>query len=347
MQLKDDDPLRNEINEIVDAAGRAKDLVRQILSFTRRTEQELVPVKVQLIAKEAMKFLRASIPATIEFRTEIDSDCRAVLADPTKIHQIIMNLCTNAYHAMHEKGGVLSLLLRETEIGPEDSKTHFQLTPGNYLKLEVSDTGSGMTREVQDKIFEPYFTTKEKGKGTGLGLSLVQAIVQNLKGHIAVYSEPSSGTTFRVYLPVIETNGRAAGTSPVSGKTVGGNEHLLVVDDEEAIVGVERQMLEQLGYHVTATTDSREALRLFKENPDAFDLIISDMTMPEMTGTELIENIRSVRPGLPAILCTGYSEIMNAEKARGIGIEEFLTKPVTVNDFSAAVRNALDRKKTE
>ncbi|MGE4490756.1 MAG: ATP-binding protein, partial [Kiritimatiellales bacterium] len=305
MQMEDDNPQRTRVNEILNAAGRAKELVRQILTFSRRTECELVPLKIQLIIKETLTFLRASLPTTIEIRTDINSFCRAVKADPTQIHQMIMNLCTNAYQSMRDKGGILSISLRETEIGPEDYKTHFQLTPGGYLLLEVSDTGCGIPKEQQEKIFEPYFTTKAANEGTGLGLSLVHAVVKNLRGHITVYSEPGEGTTFRIYLPVMESEESA---QPRSAETAvcGGTEHILLVDDEPSIIEVEKGLLEDLGYTITTAADGGEALQTFMDNPDGFDLIVTDLTMPKITGTDLIDKIHACRPDLPAILCTGY-----------------------------------------
>lgn len=343
MRLKEDDPLRGTMGEILKAARRAKDLVAQILAFSRQTEYELAPVKIQTIVKETIKFLRASIPVTIEIKSDIDSDCRAVMADPTQIHQVIMNLCTNAYHAMLEEGGVMTIVLRELDIGTEDYRTGFQLSPGSYLKLEISDTGSGMSREVQEKIFEPYFTTKESGKGTGLGLSLVHAIIRNLNGHIAVYSEPGEGSTFRIYLPVIESEEPGEETASVDMLPCG-TERLLIVDDEDSITEVEKQMLEPLGYQVTTTTGSFEALRLFEQNPAGFDLVVTDMTMPGLTGIELIEKLRQSRFDIPVVLCTGYSEIINVEQARSHGIEECISKPITVAVLAKAVRSALDRR---
>ena len=338
---EEDSPLREDQAQVLKAAERARDLVRQILTFSRRSEQQLQPMLVQFVLKEALKLLRASIPTSIEIRESIDVNCGAVMADPVQIHQVIMNLCTNAYQAMREQGGILTVSLREVMVAPADMVS-LGILAGPQVLLEVGDTGCGMTREVRERIFEPYFTTKGKGEGTGLGLSLVHGIVTALGGRIGVYSEPGQGSTFKVYLPQIRENeglvvAPAPGTPPP-----GGRESVLVLDDEESIALLERRLLQGLGYRVTACVDSGEALRLFSAEPAAFDLVLTDMTMPQMTGAELAREILRIRPGTPIVLCTGFSELIDGEKAREIGIRVFLHKPITRDDLARAVREALD-----
>ncbi|MHB1014535.1 MAG: ATP-binding protein, partial [Desulfurivibrionaceae bacterium] len=275
---------------------------------------------------------------------EISADCGAILADPTQIHQIIMNLCTNAYHAMRETGGVLGVSLTKVTIAEAGSTPGSELAPGNYVLLEVSDTGCGMDQKTLSHIFEPYFTTKTKGEGTGLGLSVVHGIVESYQGHISVYSEPGKGTSFQVYLPrLAETPSFAAA---VCSEIIPlGTERLLVVDDEEMISMMLQLILQSLGYQVTLSSDSLEALALITQNPMAFDLLITDMTMPHLTGFELAQKALRLRPGLPIILCSGFSELINKEQALALGIRAYLLKPVSVRELGQAVRNVLDAKR--
>jgi len=288
--------------------------------------------------------LRASLPATIEIKQEITAN-GLVLADPTQIHQVIMNLCTNAYQAMRETGGVLGVSLMGVTIGEEDSKVaSSELASGDYVLLEVSDSGNGMDHATLVRIFEPYFTTKATGEGTGLGLSVVHGIVKSHQGQITVYSEPGRGTNFHVYLPrVAEAPVPESGT--VYQETIlTGTERLLVVDDEEQITGMLRLILQNLGYQVTVSGSSLEALALMEQDPEAFDLVITDMTMPGLTGSELAKKALAFRPDLPIILCTGFSELTNKEQAQAMGIRAYLTKPVSVRELAQAVREVLDEK---
>jgi PAS domain S-box-containing protein len=339
-----DTPMASDLRQITKAALRAKDLIQQILAFSRQAPQERKPLRPQLVIKEVLKLLRASLPTTIEIREEIAADCGAILADPIQLHQIVMNLCTNAYQAMRESGGILGVRLYKTSIDKEDSKViSSELTPGDYVQLEVCDTGYGMDSKTLGRIFEPYFTTKGKGEGTGLGLSVVHGIVKSYQGQITVYSEPGKGTCFHVYFPLIveaPTLDKSTLTSPLPT----GSERLLVVDDEEVITSLLKAVLTQLGYQVTATNDSQKALALIADTPSAFDLLITDMTMPHLTGLELTTKALAIRPDLPIILCTGFSELVNKEQARTIGIRAYLMKPVSVYELAIAVRKALDEK---
>ena len=329
------------LKELKKGATRARELVAQILAFSRKAELRKQPLQVSLIVKEALKMLRASIPATIEIRQEIVSD-GIILADPSQIHQIVMNLCTNAYQAMRETGGTLAVSLRETKIGAGEYG-YANLNPGNYLKLEVSDTGCGIDPKIQGKIFDPYFTTKKQGEGTGMGLAVVHGIVKSHHGHITVYSEPGKGTCFNVYLPLSEQNGAAIlpdRTEPK--KCPGKGERILFVDDEEQIRAVVETILTHNGYKVTTCADGVRALAEFKKKPDQFDLVITDMTMPAMTGAELAQKIMSLSPRTPVILCTGQSELINREKALAMGVRDYLNKPVLMETLLGAARKALD-----
>ena len=332
---------------VINAGYRAKDLVQQILAFSRQAEYERRPIQIHHIVKEALKLLRASIPTTIEIRQDIETASGVVHADPTQIHQVMMNLCTNAFHAMQKTGGILGVSLTAVEIEKGDDKVNgLDLTPGRYLRLEVSDTGCGMDKKILTRIFEPYFTTKEKGKGTGLGLAMVHGIVKSHGGHITVYSEPGKGTNVHVYLPQMLLETAAPGIAEKEALPVG-SERVLIVDDEDIVVQMEGKMLESLGYEITALTDSLEAWELLSKQPNAFDLVITDMTMPKMTGVELARRYFSVRPGALVILCTGFSELVTEEKAKAVGISEFIMKPVVKKDLAKAVRKVLDKDKPQ
>ncbi len=332
-----------DIQQVIAAGNRAKDLVRQILTFSRKSQQELQPLRLQPVLKESLKLLRASIPSTIEIRQEIDPECGDVLADPTQIHQVIMNLCTNAYHAMREKGGILEVALVQVELGPEDIRSKSALTPGRYARLSVSDTGSGIAPQVVERIFEPYFTTKAKGEGTGLGLSIVHGIVKAAGGEITVYSEVGRGTTFHLYLPLI--SGLVdSGVVSEPREIPRGNERIMIVDDEGELAFMLAKMIASLGYSVRVFTDSREALAAFQAGPDGVDLLLSDMTMPHLTGVQLTQQCLALRADLPVILCTGFSEALTGEKAKMLGVRELLMKPVLKKDIGVAIRRVLDNE---
>ena len=334
---------RGNLEQVLKAANRATDLVRQILAFSRQSEQELKPLRIQLLLKEALKPLRASLPSTIEIRHKIDNNCGAVMADFTQMHQLIMNLCTNAYHAMRENGGLLEATLTEVELDSDDLRSNLDLNPGTYLKLIVTDTGHGMDRIVMERIFEPFFTTKDPGEGTGMGLSIVHGVVKSHGGRITVYSEPGEGTTFQVYLPRIDIKGTEREIRP-SEPVPKGKERILFVDDEVPIVQMMQQMLESLGYHVTARTSSIEALEAFHSQPDKFDLVLTDQTMPNMTGAKLAQKLIEIRPDIPIILFTGFSERITEESAKTIGIRQYVMKPVVRGELARAIRRVLDQE---
>jgi PAS domain S-box-containing protein len=335
-----DTTTQDNLNEVLVSGLRAKDLVRQILTFSRQSEQQMQPTQVESIVKEAARMLRATIPSTIELKVESFADNSTIFGDATQIHQVIMNLCTNAVHAMEENGGTLTIRLEGKVLDAGQAQILDDIQPGPCLKLSVGDTGIGIPPEIFDRIFEPYLTTKVKGKGTGLGLAVVHGIVQSHHGHIAVRSQPQRGTTMEVYLPLIPRAERAA--QPSSRELPTGIEHLLLVDDELQIVHMQRQTLERLGYTVTFRTSSLDALELFKRDPQRFDAVITDMTMPHLTGDRLARQIKAIRPTLPVILSTGYSEKISANTPLPEGIDRLLMKPVGKADLARTVRELLD-----
>ena len=339
MAEEDAEKRRDGLVEVYKAAERAGNLVRQILTFSRKLEQQQQPLQVSLIVKEAMKMLRASIPSTIDFRQKISSEAM-VMADPTQIHQVVMNLCTNAYHAMREEGGVLAVSLEEVEVGADDYD-YVGLAAGRYLKLDVGDTGCGIDSAIQEKIFEPYFTTKELGEGTGMGLAVVHGIVKSHRGHITLYSEPGKGTIFHVYLPVCEQVAVASTVKPSLAPT-GAGERILFVDDEEPIRAMVDVILSRNGYLVTSFTSPEETLQVFEQQPDQFDLVMTDMTMPHLNGAELAKRMLTIRPELPVILCTGMSTLVDRKRALAMGIRDYLTKPFSKQTLLAAIHRALN-----
>jgi PAS domain S-box-containing protein len=333
--------LVQDLDQVLTSAHRAKDLVRQILAFSRQATAERMAIKIQPLLKESLKMLRASIPATITIRESIDPRCGAVLADPTQVHQILMNLCTNAFHAMEKSGGVLSIGLNSTFIHDSTPLTAKELPPGEYVELMVSDNGTGIGPDIIDKIFDPYFTTKEIGKGTGLGLSITHGIIKSYGGAITVESTLGQGTTFYVYFPVIQEEARK---DEEIQEVPGGKERILLVDDEELLARMGKNMLERLGYTVTTRHSGIDALETFmNDDPDQFDLVITDQTMSGMTGFDLARRMLQIRPELPIILCTGFSYLVNEESAKAIGIREFALKPLTKASIGQLIRKVLDR----
>ena len=331
----------NNLQEVLEAGERAKGLINQILTFSRQSEQDLKPLQLKLIVKEALKLIRATLPSTIEIHQDLTSDA-AILGDQIKVHQILMNLCTNAGHAMLGKDGMLSVCLSEVEFDSSFRIKHFDIKPGPYLKLSISDTGHGMSASLMERIFDPFFTTKEKGKGTGMGLSVVHGIVKSHNGTIHVYSEPGEGSTFNVYLPIIEKQleQKIIAEKPIPT----GTEHILFVDDEESLINMGKQLLVSLGYDVTTRISSIEALELFKTRPDTFDLVITDLTMPNMTGDELAKQLMAIRSDIPVILCTGFSTRITEEKAKSMGIRAFILKPLIRKDIAETIRKILDHE---
>ena len=338
--LPKESPEYIKVKNIYKAAGRARDLTMQILTFSRHGDQELQPVQYQMIIKEALKLLRASIPKDIEIVQKINQECGPVFADPTKLHQIVMNLCTNAFHAVQNSRGRFEVALDEVQIEEDLTLGIPGLQGGEYIHLSVSDNGHGIRPEIMPLIFDPYFTTKDEGKGTGLGLSVTYGIVKDLNGEIKVYSEPGKGTTFHVYLPRVEMIPME--TTSQKEPIARGTEHLLLVDDEVSIVKMGRQMLERYGYKVTTHTDSIKALECFKCDSNAFDLVITDMTMPNMTGEALAAEIKKVKASTPIILCTGFSEKVSKKNYSNKVIDEFLMKPVSMHTLNHAIRKLLD-----
>ncbi|OPY68739.1 MAG: Blue-light-activated protein [Syntrophorhabdaceae bacterium PtaU1.Bin034] len=326
-------------------AYRGHDLVKQILAFGRKSEQDKKPLALKEIVEEILKLLKPTFPSTVEIVSRSYTDDDQIFADSGQMHQVMMNLCTNAVHAMRDTGGVLEIGISGIVIA-EGARAPFPgMKPGEYVVLEVSDTGSGMEPETLERIFDPFFTTKREGEGTGLGLSVSHGIVRSHDGYIVVESEPGKGSIFRVYLPGFkETTSTGVKEAP---SLAGGRERILIVDDEDILVELQRQRLSDLGYDVVAITSSLEALNIFREGPDAFDLVITDQAMPNLTGMDLAAELLKVRPDIPIVLCTGHSDKVSSERAREGGIQGFLMKPVDKHEMAVAVRRVLDTKKKE
>ncbi|MBN2428021.1 MAG: response regulator [Deltaproteobacteria bacterium] len=326
------------LKEIFQAGIRASDLVQQILTFARKTDMELKPVQISPLLKETIKFLRSTLPASIEISSDIDSE-QFTLADPAQLHQVMINLATNAAEAMRQGGGKLHFVLTEQfldkNLPGKDSPT-----PGNYIQLTVKDTGPGIPEEVLDKIFDPYFSTKEKWQGGGLGLSATQGIVHELKGAIQVSSSPGEGTQFDVFFPIAPS--LKAGSSTGALKTLTGEEHILVVDDEPSILKMVQQMLSRLGYIVAIEESSKSALELFQSDPDRFALVLTDMSMPGMNGDKLAQEMLNIRPNIKIILCTGYSDQIDTAGSRKLGISAMARKPLMRDPLAELVRKVLD-----
>ena len=331
--------MHNNLQGIMTAGNRAKDLIAQIMTFSRQADQELRPIQANLVVKEALKLLRASLPSTIEIDQRINGKS-ATLADPTQIHQVLMNLCTNSEHAMRESGGLLAVSLDDVTIDSEIEARKLDVRPGDYIRLQVRDNGHGMPDEIKSRIFDPFFTTKERGKGTGMGLAVVHGIVKSHRGAVIVQSRPGEGTCFDVYLPVSQHEVKLKSATVIELPT--GTERVLLVDDEKTLVDLGCQMLERLGYRVESRTGSLEALALFKSQPTAFDLVITDMTMPNLTGEKLARELMEIRPDIPVILCTGFSEQISEERAKELGIREYILKPLLMSTLAVTVRKVLD-----
>lgn len=339
--VAEDSPVRRILMEILDASHRAKELVEQILAFSRQVEVELQPVQISAIVNEAIKLLRASLPTTIEIRVRLEAETSYVRADATQIYQVLMNLCTNAAHAMRAEGGVLEIGLTETRLEKTVDSLHANLDPGPYVRLTVSDAGDGMAPDVMERVFDPYFSTKEKEEGTGLGLAMVHGIVRSHGGGIIMESALGEGSTFHVLLPSQiqpESLAEAEGIESPSD----GTECLLFVDDEEVLTRVAQGVLGEMGYEVVATTSSLEALALFQETPERFDLVITDQTMPKMTGLVLAAELMRSRPDIPVVLCSGLNDVSTIDQAGVTGIRAFLKKPFSMREMAGTIRGILD-----
>ena len=347
--IPQDHSLRGNLEEILKAGNRAADLVRQILMFGRRTRLEKMPIRTNSIVKEALKMLRSTLPATIAIKDNITSEPLAIVSEPSQIHQLVVNLCTNAAHAMFDDGGLLEITLDRVEtdrVEPDrsDSNDCNETKPENgFLRLRVSDTGCGIPKEQLEKIFDPYYTANEQNNGSGLGLSVVHGIAASHGGRVDVESEPGKGSVFSVYLPLARTKEKRA-PAPRLEELPRGSESILFVDDEPQLARMQKANLDKLGYKVNAFTDSLAALSEFRKNPDKYRVIITDMAMPDMSGAKLAEEIKKISPDIAVILCTGYSDSIDEKKAAELGIDEFLLKPVDSNHLATSIREAINRK---
>ena len=337
-------PAKSNFNEIRTASLRARDVVKQLLSFSRKSDPKQRPAKLVQIVEDALKFLRSSTPTSIEIHQHIPNDTDdTILADSTQINQVLINLFTNAAHAMEDTGGEISIGIENIDLDQSSATVYPDLPPGSYVKLTVRDTGIGIDHEIKDRIFDPYFTTKEVGKGTGIGLSVVHGIVKSHNGTISVDSKFGEGTTFSILFPMAEEE--AVTETEPADKFPTGNERILIVDDEESMADIGRGRLERLGYQVEVRTNPIDALELFRADPDEFDLVITDMTMPRITGDKLVKDILKIRPDMPTILCTGFSERIDEEKAKEIGIRGYIEKPFDQGTLSRIVRTVLDHSR--
>ncbi len=336
-------PVTDDLAQILKAANRAKELVKQILDFSRQSATEVVPLMPVPLIKEAVKLLRSSLPTTIAIDLRLDPQAGPILADPAQLHQIVMNLGTNALHAMEQQGGTLTVIAENVILDGTDGGPAAGLPPGPYVRLAVADSGAGIAPDVRERIFDPYFTTKEVGKGTGMGLAIVHGIVERCRGLVYGDNRPEGGAIFTLLLP------RAMEKPPPVAEpeetTAAGGEHILLVDDEEMLVQMGKQLLQRLGYRVTTRTSSIEALTTFHNQPDLFDLVVTDQTMAGMTGVDLARRMLQLRPSLPIILCTGYSNQISAEEAKRMGIAGFAFKPLTRRDIADLIRRVLDQRR--
>ncbi len=339
--IEPESPPARDLQQVVSASRRAADLVRQIMTFGRRQEQTQLPLRLDVLAREALALLRATIPATVEIRQNIAGNCDCVLGDPTQMHQVIMNLCTNAYHAMEQSGGLLDFSIEPVAIdGRQEGPAH-SLRPGPHLQMTVADTGCGMDQATVERAFDPFFTTKPQGKGTGLGLSIAHGIVRSHNGVIDIRSEPGKGTTVRVLLPTVKAASPQGGSAPPEAPLAGHGERILFVDDEAMLTNLGERILSNLGYAPTVFGDADEAFEMFRADPGAFDLIITDQTMPRCTGLELAERVHGIRPDIPVILASGLNLAVSEEEARAAGVTEILGKPVSSYKLAKAVSRAL------
>lgn len=337
LKLPPDAPLHREIDQILKAGGKASELINQILAFSRKETTKRVLLRPVPLLKEVVKLLRGTIPATITIRERIAVADRSILANPTQVHQVVMNLCTNAFHAMEEQGGEMVLSLDSVVRKLSGIETERQ-----WIRISVADNGPGIDPVTLDRIFEPYFTTKPSGKGTGMGLAVVHGIVEQHEGRIEVESTPGQGTIFHVYFPEVSVAESTTPQKESAALLATGNESILVVDDEQMVADYLKGALEQLGYQVTVSNDGNSALAMFERNPQGFDLVVTDQTMPGKTGFEMARTMLGLRPGTPIILCSGYSSALSPERIAKAGIREFMMKPVSLHDLAPVIRNILD-----
>lgn len=331
--------IKEDLAMIIDAGNRAKDLVRQILAFSRQDDIERIHIQPAPIVTEAIAMLRPSLPSTIEITQNIDPVSHFIFIDPTQLNQILINLCTNAFHAMEHSGGKLNISLKEVELLPEDLVHHPDIEATTFILLSVSDSGPGISPEIIDKIFDPFFTTKETDKGTGMGLSIIHGIITGNNGFITVESALNKGTVFNVFLPVVTKDVEHITKTVEHCPT--GTERILFIDDEKILSHMGKAMLERLGYHVTIRNSSLDALETFQNQPGNFDVVITDQTMPGMTGANLARRMLQIRPDIPIILCTGFSSNISEEKAKSMGIKEFAFKPLAKKDMALLIRKVL------
>jgi len=336
-----ENPAHSNLEEIKTASLKATDIVKQLLSFSRRTEQKLQPLEIALVIKDALKFLRSTIPTTIDIEQDIRITDETILGDPIQINQVMMNLCINSSHAMEETGGKLTLILEKVILDKNSAKAYPELTPGNHVQIMFMDTGQGIDPEIIDRIFDPYFTTKAVGKGSGMGLAVVHGIVKNHNGAISIKSKPGKGTGIRILFPMADKKSERI-TAP-DEELLMGCERVLFIDDEISIAAMSKEILERLGYTVETRTNPLEALELFQSAPDRFDIVITDMTMPHMTGVALSEKIIEIRPNIPIIIATGHSALVDEKKARRLGIAGYIMKPMSMATISKAIRKILDK----
>jgi DNA-binding response OmpR family regulator/anti-sigma regulatory factor (Ser/Thr protein kinase) len=340
------DPIRQNLEQIFIAGNRAKDITYQLLSFCRKSDTEQHPFNLNTIILESLKLMRASLPANIEIRQNLLDETLTVLGDTTQIQQIMINLCTNAAHAMQDTGGTIDVRLENVTLEASHAAQYNDLAPGNYIKLVVADTGTGIDPEIADKIFDPYFTTKDIGKGTGMGLSLVRGIVKNHGGDIRVHSEVGRFTNIVILLPIFDESELDADCTHPDCTPLG-KERILLVDDEEMLLDIMTQVMNQWGYKTTAFSDSQEALEAFRNHPDDFDLVVSDMAMPKRTGLQIGLEMKKIREDIPIIICSGFSEKISHEKARENGFQAFIMKPVIMSELADIIRSVLDDQQSD
>jgi CheY-like chemotaxis protein len=337
--LKKESQVKRHLGRVLDAGLRGRELIRQMLTFGRKAPHEKTPVRLSSIVMETMGILRPSIPATIDIRVHVKRESGMILADPIQVEQVLMNLATNAAYAMRQNGGILEVELDDFSVSSTSADPH-GMRPGPYMLLRVRDSGEGMTEDVLAKIYDPFFTTKERGEGTGLGLSVAHGIVKECEGYITAESRAGEGTTFSLCFPKIPEEARDEENAAEAIPT--GHEKILFVDDEEALVEMGHETLTGLGYHVESRTSSREALSLLRLDPSRFDLLITDHTMRDMTGIELAREVLAVRPDMKVILCTGFSHTVSEESAQAAGIKAFAMKPLTKREIARTIRKVLD-----